>query len=76
MFRNARSLLLKSPEIAALPRMDCNARTHLLLAQLFWSDVWVPRYYVEDYPRTRRSRARHLRERPAARRRCVAAASR
>lgn len=51
MFRNARSLLLKSPEISALPRMDCNARTHLLLAQLFWSVVWVPRYYVEDYPR-------------------------
>jgi AcrR family transcriptional regulator len=51
MFRNARSLLLKSPEIAGLSRMDCNARTHLLLAQLFWSDVWVPRYYVEDYPR-------------------------
>jgi AcrR family transcriptional regulator len=51
MFRNARSLLLKSPEIAALPRMDCNARTHLLLAQLFWSVVWVPRYYVDDYPR-------------------------
>jgi AcrR family transcriptional regulator len=51
MFRNARSLLLKSPEIAALPRMDCNARTHLLLAQLFWSVIWVPRYYVEDYPR-------------------------
>jgi AcrR family transcriptional regulator len=51
MFRNARSLLLKSPEIASLARMDCNARTHLLLAQLFWSVVWVPRYYVEDYPR-------------------------
>ena len=51
MFRNARSLLLKSPDIARLPRMDCNARTHLLLAQLFWSVVWVPRYYVEDYPR-------------------------
>ncbi len=51
MFRNARSLLLKSPEVAGLPRMDCNARTHLLLAQLFWSVVWVPRYYVEDYPR-------------------------
>jgi AcrR family transcriptional regulator len=44
-------LLLKSPEIASLPRMDCNARTHLLLAQLFWSVVWVPRYYIEDYPR-------------------------
>ena len=43
MFRNARSLLLKSPEMASLPRMDCNARTHLLLAELFWSDVWVPR---------------------------------
>jgi AcrR family transcriptional regulator len=51
MFRNARSLLLKSPEIAGLARMECNARTHLLLAQLFWSVVWVPRYYVEDYPR-------------------------
>jgi AcrR family transcriptional regulator len=51
MFRNARSLLLKSPEIAGVARMDCNARTHLLLAQLFWSVVWVPRYYVEDYPR-------------------------
>jgi AcrR family transcriptional regulator len=51
MFRNARGLLLKSPEIASLPRMDCNARTHLLLAQLFWSVIWVPRYYVEDYPR-------------------------
>jgi AcrR family transcriptional regulator len=51
MFRNARSLLLKSPGIAGLARMDCNARTHLLLAQLFWSVVWVPRYYVEDYPR-------------------------
>ncbi|MGH8239868.1 MAG: TetR family transcriptional regulator, partial [Steroidobacteraceae bacterium] len=51
MFRNARRLLLKSPEIAGLARMDCNARTHLLLAQLFWSVVWVPRYYVEDYPR-------------------------
>lgn len=51
MFRNARSLLLKSPEIAGLARMDCNARTHLLLAQLFWSVMWVPRYYVEDYPR-------------------------
>ena len=51
MFRSARSLLLKSPEVARLARMDCNARTHLLLAQLFWSVVWVPRYYVEDYPR-------------------------
>jgi AcrR family transcriptional regulator len=51
MFRNARSLLLKSPEITSLSRMDCNARTHFLLAQLFWSVVWVPRYYVEDYPR-------------------------
>jgi AcrR family transcriptional regulator len=51
MFRNARGMLLKSPEFAGLARMDCNARTHLLLAQLFWSVVWVPRYYVEDYPR-------------------------
>jgi AcrR family transcriptional regulator len=51
MFRRARGLLLKSRELAALPRIDCNARTHILLAQLFWSVVWIQRYDAEDYGR-------------------------
>ncbi|MGH8188554.1 MAG: TetR/AcrR family transcriptional regulator, partial [Steroidobacteraceae bacterium] len=51
MFRNARSLLLKSKELGALERVDHNARTHLLISQLFWSVVWTPRYHPEDYGR-------------------------
>jgi AcrR family transcriptional regulator len=51
MFRNARSLLLKSKEIAALERVDCNSRTHMLVSQLLWSVVWEPRYHADDYGR-------------------------
>lgn len=51
MFRRARALLLKSREVGRLPRVDCNARTHLLLSQLFWSVVWIQRYDPEDYGR-------------------------
>jgi AcrR family transcriptional regulator len=51
MFRRARGLLLKSREFARLPRVDCNARVHLLLSQLFWSVVWIQRYDPEDYGR-------------------------
>src|SRR5262245_54746888 len=49
MFRNLRSLITKSPEGAALSRMDCNARTHLLLLQLCWAAVWQRRYDPADY---------------------------
>jgi AcrR family transcriptional regulator len=49
MFRNARSLLLKPGMPEGLQRVDYNARTHLLLAQLMWSVVWGPRYHEEDY---------------------------
>jgi AcrR family transcriptional regulator len=51
MFRNARNLLLKSKELSGLERVDHNARTHLLISQLFWSVVWTPRYHTEDYGR-------------------------
>ena len=49
MFRRARGLLLKSREFSSLERVDCNARTHLLLSQLFWSVVWIAQYDTEDY---------------------------
>ncbi len=34
-----------------LPRRRRNARANLLLEQLLWSVVWLPRYDVEDQPR-------------------------
>jgi AcrR family transcriptional regulator len=51
MFRNARSLLLKEGMRPGLERIDYNARTHLLLSQLAWAVVWLPRYYADDYRR-------------------------
>jgi len=51
MFRRARGLLLKSRDFSSLERVDCNARTHLLLSQLFWSVVWIAHYDTEDYER-------------------------
>jgi AcrR family transcriptional regulator len=49
MFRNLRGLITKSAEGAALSRMDCNARTHLLLLQLCRAAVWQRRYDPADY---------------------------
>jgi AcrR family transcriptional regulator len=49
MFRRTRSLLLKSHEIGMLDRAECNARTHLLLSQLFWSVVWIEHFHADDY---------------------------
>ena len=51
MFRNARALLLKPGMPPGLERIDHNARTHLLLSQLAWAVVWLPRYYTDDYRR-------------------------
>lgn len=50
MFRHARGLI-EGPPGAALPRLDRNARTHLLLSELFWSVAWLPANPKEDYPR-------------------------
>jgi AcrR family transcriptional regulator len=51
MFRNTRALLQKPGMPPGLERSDYNARTHLLLAQLAWAVVWLPRYYTDDYRR-------------------------
>jgi AcrR family transcriptional regulator len=51
MFRNARALLQKPGMPEGLERADHNARTHLLLSQLAWAVVWLPRYYTDDYRR-------------------------
>jgi AcrR family transcriptional regulator len=50
MFRHARDLI-EGPKGAALPRLDRNARTHLLLSELFWSVAWMATNPKEDYPR-------------------------
>jgi len=36
-----------------LDKMDRNARTHLLLEQMFWSGSWLRRYDTDDYGRVR-----------------------
>jgi AcrR family transcriptional regulator len=36
-----------------LDKMDRNARTHLLLEQVFWSGSWLRRYDTDDYGRVR-----------------------
>lgn len=50
MFRKARSVFGK-PGAPSLERREQNARAHLLLSQVFWAVLWLPRYNVEDYPR-------------------------
>ena len=50
MFRNARDLVT-GPDGAPLPRTDRNARTHLLLSELFWSVAWIKQSEPEDYGR-------------------------
>lgn len=50
MFRNVRSIftMAGAPSYA---RAECNARAHLLLSQMFWAVLWLPRYNPEDYAR-------------------------
>lgn len=52
MFRHFRSFF-DVPEFDFLDRREKNARTHLLLEQAFWTNSWLRRYDVEDYPRLR-----------------------
>jgi AcrR family transcriptional regulator len=52
MFRRFRGFF-DAPEFAFMDRRDTNARTHLLLEQAFWTNGWLRRYDVEDYPRLR-----------------------
>ena len=48
MFRRARTLL---PGCEGLARHDRNARTHLLLSQMFWIVAWLDQWEPADYPR-------------------------
>jgi AcrR family transcriptional regulator len=52
MFRRVRQIF-DSPDLAWLSRGRRTARTHMLLEQLFWAAVWLPRYDPEDYSRLR-----------------------
>lgn len=49
LFRKVRTLF-QAPGIE-LDRHAANARTHVLMEQIYWSVVWLARYDVEDYPR-------------------------
>ncbi len=55
MFRAARDLLDPT-----LPRLHRNARTHLLLSQMFWIVVWLHQVETADFPRTAGRMARVL----------------
>jgi AcrR family transcriptional regulator len=48
-FRKMRTLF-QGPG-STLTRAQANARTHVLLEQIYWSVAWLPRYHIEDYPR-------------------------
>lgn len=50
MFRKVRSVAF-GPAQGGLSRAERNARTHLLLSQMFWVPVWAPDYDAEDLPR-------------------------
>ena len=49
MFRDLRALFDGS-ETVALTRVEQNARTHLLLAEVLWMAVWLPHREPEVYP--------------------------
>lgn len=50
LYRRIRALL-KGPGTDWLDRRAATARTQILLEQLHWSEAWLHRYDVEDYPR-------------------------
>ena len=52
LFRRVRGFF-EGPDFDALEKRDRNARTHLLLEQVFWSGTWLRRYDLDDYDRVR-----------------------
>jgi AcrR family transcriptional regulator len=56
MFREARELL-DAAGGAPMPRLHRNARTHLLLSEMFWSVAWLKRFEPQDYGRASRRMA-------------------
>lgn len=52
LFRRVRGFF-DDPSLARLDKRQRNARTLLLMEQVFWSGTWLRRYDVEDYGRVR-----------------------
>lgn len=50
LFRKVRSMFA-ARGYEWLDRKAANARTHILMEQVFWSGGWLPRYDADDYPR-------------------------
>lgn len=50
LFRKVRSLF-DAAEHDWLDRRARNARTHLIMEQIYWTGAWLGRYDIEDYPR-------------------------
>lgn len=50
LFRKVRSLF-DAADYSWLDRKARNARTHLIMEQVYWTGAWLGRYDVEDYPR-------------------------
>jgi AcrR family transcriptional regulator len=49
LFRKARTLFLRPG--SGLSHNAANARTHVLMEQIYWSVVWLARYHIEDFGR-------------------------
>ncbi|MDB5456274.1 MAG: transcriptional regulator, TetR family [Caulobacter sp.] len=52
LFRRVRGFF-EGDAFEHLDKRERNARTHLLLEQVFWSGTWLRRYDVDDYGRVR-----------------------
>lgn len=52
LFRQVRSLF-EAPGFEWMSRKAATARTYVLVEQVLWLSVWLPRYEIEDYPRVR-----------------------
>jgi AcrR family transcriptional regulator len=53
MFRRVRALF-DSPELAGLDRSARSIRTMILLEQLYWANVWLGDYDLDEFPRIAR----------------------
>lgn len=51
LFRKVRSLFWDGGTLAS--RRAANAKTLMLIRQVLWSVIWLPRYEIEDYQRIR-----------------------
>lgn len=50
LFRRVRAVFI-DPTLHSRKRLERNARTHLLISQLYWAEAWLRRYDPADYGR-------------------------